>query len=148
MDRTTRGFLAGIIAGAVMNAWNLIDYYFLHITEIRFLDWFSILTSWAKPENIFEAIIALIFQTVLWDGFLGVVFAHLIFLITSKGVVYKSVVYSLLCWFFFKVMVNFYHVPLLSGKQSLSGRLSNIMAAILWGIIMGLTLRKLDKSVL
>lgn len=41
MDRTTRGLLAGIIASIPMNAWNLFDYYFLHITQIRFLDWVS-----------------------------------------------------------------------------------------------------------
>jgi hypothetical protein len=147
VDRTTRGLLAGIIAGIVMNAWNLFDYYFLHITRIRFLDWVSILGNWAISTNNLEIIFLLIFQTVIWDGFLGIIFVHLVKLTTSKGIIYKSVFYSSLCWFFFKIIVNFYRVPVLSGgTQTTPGLLSNFLAAILWGIILGFVLKKLEKT--
>lgn len=148
MDRTTRGLLAGIIAGAVMNTWNLLDYYFLQITQIRFLDWLSVLLTWAKPENSLQTVIALVLQTIIWDGFLGVVFAHLLVSVSSKGIVCKSIFYSLLLWFTFKIIVNLYRVPILSGpgEQPYSGRLSNLLAAIIWGIVMGLVLKILDKK--
>jgi hypothetical protein len=146
MDRTTRGLLAGIIAGVVMNVWNLFDYYFLHFTGIRFLDWFAVLVTWTKPENGIQTVIYLVLQTIIWDGFLGAVFAHLVVSITSKGIVYKSTFYSAILWFLFKVIVNLYRVPVLSGKLSFSGRLSNFIAIILWGLIMGLMLEKFEKA--
>ena len=48
-------------------------------------------------------------------------------------------------WFAFKIIVNLYRVPLLSGIQPQPGAISNVMAVILWGVIMGLVLQKLDK---
>jgi len=146
MDRTTRGLLAGIIAGIAMNAWNLFDYYFLHITEIRFLDWLSVLLTWTKPENGFQTATALVLQTIIWDGFLGIVFALLVIPITSRGIVYKSTFYSVFLWFIFKAVVNLYRVPILSAPQPYTGRLSNLMAVFIWGIVMGLVLKKLEEK--
>ncbi|MCR6544392.1 hypothetical protein [Dehalobacterium formicoaceticum] len=149
MDRTICGLLAGIIAGIAMNTWNLFDYYVLHLTEIRFLDWFSVLQTWAKPENGLQAVISLILQTMVWDGFLGIVFAHLVVLITSKAIVYKSALYSALLWFTFKVIINICQVPFLSGpgEQPFSGRMSNLLAIFIWGIVLGLVLKKLDQKI-
>lgn len=146
MDRTTRGLLAGIIAGVAMNVWNLFDYYILHITEIRFLDWLAVLLTWAKPANSFQEVISLVLQIIVWDGFLGVIFVHLVVLSTSKGIIYKSIFYGLVLWFLFKVIVNFYRVPVLSGLQPYPGALSNLMAVIIWGIIMGITLKIFEKD--
>lgn len=146
MDRTTRGLLAGIIASISMNAWNLFDYYFLGITQIRFLDWVSVLLTLDKPFNTTVAVISLLIQMIVWDGFLGAVFAHLVPLITSRGLVYKSTLFSLVLWFSFKIIVNLYHVPFLSGKQAYPGGLSNLLAVIVWGIVMGLALKRLEKE--
>ncbi len=146
MDRTTNGLLAGIIAGIAMNAWNLFDYYILHFTEIRFSDWFTALTTWDKPVNSIQVAIHLIFTIILWDGFLGIVFAHLINLINPKGLVYKAVFYSMLLWFFFKIIVNFYHVPVVSGAQPFPKAISNVLAIIIWGVILGLLLKKFENS--
>lgn len=79
-DRTTYGLVAGIIAGVTMNAWNLFDYYVLHLTEIRFLDWLAVLITWAKPANGFQTVIAIVLQTIVWEGFLGIALAHLVVL--------------------------------------------------------------------
>lgn len=142
MDRTTCGFLAGIIGGIAMNIWNLIDYYVLHITQIRFLDWFIVLATLDKPTNAYMAVIGLILQITVWDGFLGILFAHLVPLITSKGIVYKSTLYGVLLWFIFKTIVNLYNVPVLSGMQPFPGGLSNLLAIILWGIVLGVVLKR------
>jgi hypothetical protein len=146
MDRTTRGLLAGIIAGVAMNAWNLIDFYMLHITEIRFLDWFAVLVSLSKPAGAAQEIVALILHIIVWDGSLGVLFTHLVTFTTSQGIIYKSTLYAALLWFLFKVVVNFYRVPVLSGLQPFSGALSNFMAVLLWGIIMGIVLKGFEKK--
>ena len=145
MDRTLRGFLAGAVAGFAMNFWNLLDYYFFHITQIRFLDLAAVLLTWSKPQTVFATVIHLIIQMLIWNGFLGIIFAHLLVSITSRGLIIKSTIYSLLLWFFFKITVNFYRVPVLSGMQPLPGALSNLLAVILFGIVLGLVLKKLDK---
>lgn len=146
MDRTTRGLLAGIIGGIAMNVWNLADYYLFHITTIRFIDWFSVLTTWERSTSALQTIIDLVLQIIIWDGFLGIVFSHLIRSTTSKLVIYKSVIYGLLLWFFFKIVVNFCRVPFLSGKQSFPGRMSNVIAVIIWGLVLGIVLKALDKE--
>lgn len=145
MDRTTRGFLAGVIAGIAQNAWNLSDYYLFHYTKIRLLDWFAVLIKWVKPEGILETVVFQILQIIVWDGFMGIVFAHLVVSITSQRIVFKAVLYSLLLWFLFKVVVNFYHVPVLSGLQQFPGFLSSLLAVILWGSILGFVLKKLER---
>ena len=144
MDRTIRGLLAGVIAGIVKDGWNLIDYYFLHITEIRFLDWAAILATWSRPRNSLSTVFFLMLQ-ILWDGFLGIIFAHLLISITTRYLILKSILFSLMLWFVFKIIVNLYRVPLLSGIQPQPEAISNVMAVILWGVIMGLVLKKLDK---
>lgn len=146
MDRTLRGLLAGIIAGLPMNVWNLADYYFLHITEIRFLDWAAVLLTWSKPPTPVETVVALLIH-LLWDGFLGIIFAHLLSLVTSRGLIIKSTFYGLLLWFSFKIIVNLFRVPVLSGLQPFPGSVSNLLAVVVWGIVLGTVLRKLDKPV-
>lgn len=145
MDRTIRGLTAGIIAGTVKNLWNLGDYYFIHITDVRFLDWVSVLSTWAKPKDTFFTIFCLVVQ-ILWDGFLGIIFAYLVGSVTSRSVVVKSMTYGLILWFIFKVIVNLYRVPYLAGTQPIPGAMSNVAAIILWGVLLGLILKKLDKK--
>ncbi|ATW27241.1 hypothetical protein [Candidatus Formimonas warabiya] len=145
MDRTCRGLVAGAVAGIAMNIWNLTDYYLFHITEIRFLDWAAVLLTWSRPPAAFQGVISLFVQ-LIWDAFLGAIFAHLLVLITSRELMIKSTLYSMILWFFFKIVVNFYRVPVLSGKQPFPGLLSNLAAIILWGIVLGLVLEKLNKT--
>lgn len=144
MDRTIRGLVAGIIASIIQNTWNLIDYYFFHITKLRFLDWVSVLISWERPENNFFAIFCLVLQ-ILWDGFLGVIFVHLIGLITSKSLIIKSTIFGMILWFVFRVIVNLFRVPILSGIQHFPGGYSNFLAVVLWGITLGFILKKFEK---
>jgi hypothetical protein len=144
MDRTFRGFVAGLIAGVAMNIWNLTDYYFFHISNLRLLDWVAVLASGEKSQSIFQVTTDLIFQ-IVWDGLLGVVFALLLVKITSRGVIVKSALYGTLLWFIFRAVAILFKVTPLIARQTFSGRFSNLMAAILWGIILGLMLKRFDK---
>lgn len=143
MDRTFRGLTAGITAGIVMNAWNLVDYYYLHISRLRFLDWSAVLLTLNRPKTTAETLTFLVIS-VLWDGFLGSVFAHLILKITSYGIIVKSTIFSLMLWFVFKVIVNLFMVPVLSSQLSFAGRLSNLFGVILWGIVLGFVMRQFE----
>ena len=147
MDRTLMGLVAGLIAGAAMNAWNLFDFYLLNLTQVRLVDWASCLTVWMRPTSTAD-IGLFLFIHLVWTGFLGVVFAHLVRLITSRHMLIKSTLYSLVLWFTFKVIINLYQVPFISGRPNpeLLGGLSMIFSAVLWGIVLGLMLRALDKE--
>lgn len=145
MDRTLRGLIAGQIAAIVMNAWNLIDYYFFHISKLRFLDWIAILSSGEKPQSIFEVIVDLIL-VIVWDGVLGIIFAHLLTKTTSRGIIIKASLYSTLLWFIFRVIAVLYKITPIMAGQTFSGRLSNLLAALLWGIVLGWILKKFDTA--
>jgi len=54
-DRFTRGLAAGIIAGIVMNLVNFFTHYVLRISDLRLLDWASILIHGSrKPHNLIK----------------------------------------------------------------------------------------------
>ncbi len=146
MDRTLRGLSAGLVAGIIKNAFNLFDYYFLNITNIRFIDWAAVLVTWSRPTGTFLTIFFLII-TLLWDSLLGAVFAHVIFYTSSRRIFIKSTVFSLTAWFMFKIIVNLYRVPFLSGKQSTPGGMSNVLAVLLWGISLAFILKILEKNI-
>ena len=75
MDRTFQGLVAGTIAEIAMNIWNLIDFYFFHLSNIRIFDWIAVLTSGEKSQTLFQSITDSTMQ-LMWDGFLGIIFAH------------------------------------------------------------------------
>lgn len=144
MDRTLRGLVAGIIAGVVMNIWNLTDFYLFHISNLRLLEWVAVLTSGKKSQSSFQATTDFLVQ-IIWDGFLGIIFALLLTKITSKGVIIKSIVYSSLCWFFFRSIATLFRLePLITG-QTFPERFSNLMGAVLWGLVLGVLLKRFDR---
>lgn len=144
MDRTFRGLVAGTIAGVAMNIWNLADYYFFRVSNVRLLDWVAVLTSGEKSQSGFQIITDFIIQ-IIWDGFLGAIFAHLLIKISSKGIMIKATLYGALLWFFIRsIAVLFRLNPLIIG-QTFPGRLSNLLGAVLWGIVLGYLLQRFDK---
>ncbi|HEX3048000.1 MAG TPA: hypothetical protein VHY08_24825 [Bacillota bacterium] len=144
LDRTFRGLIAGALAGVAMNVWNLTDYYFFHISNLRLLDWVAVLTSGAKSQSFGQATTDLLVQ-IIWDGSLGIIFAHLLLKITTQGLLVKSILYGTILWFFFRsVAILFKITPLIAG-QTFPGRLSNLLGAVLWGLLLGATLKRFDK---
>lgn len=144
MDRFHRGFVAGVIAGIFLNIYNFIFYYIFNITEIRFIDWTSILLFGSRPENIHEIILNLAFQ-LLWDGFLGVVFAYLIPQTTSRGFLIKGPLYGAFLTFVFRSFAETYRIPFLTNQFPLMTFEVNTGGVLLWGLILTFTLKKLDQ---
>ena len=145
MDRTFRGLLSGLIAGIVMNIWNLAEVYLLRISNTRLLDWVAVLTSGAKPQSVIQGITDLLVQ-IIWDGFLGIIFAHLLVKITSRGIIIKSVLFATILWFFFRAVAVLYRITPLYAGQAFVGRLFNLLGAVLWGVILGVLLKHFDKA--
>ena len=108
------------------------------------MDWVAVLTSGEKSQSGFQIITDFIIQ-IIWDGFLGAIFAHLLIKISSKGIMIKATLYGALLWFFIRsIAVLFRLNPLIIG-QTFPGRLSNLLGAVLWGIVLGYLLQRFDK---
>lgn len=144
MDRTFRGLLAGTTGAVVMNSLNLIFYYLLDLTEIRFLDWAGIAMLGSRPTTKPAIIYALIIQ-ILWTGSLGVLFCYLIPKITSQGYLIKGWLYAFLITFIFRWIIVLYNVPLLA-NVSFQTSLINTLSASTWGLILAAGLQKFDAN--
>ena len=145
MDRTFRGLTAGIIASVPKYVWNLFDYYLLHLTNLRFIDWSGMLLMGHIPDSTMDFILAS-FYLFLWDGLLGIAFAHLLGKTTSRGYIIKGIMFSFAVAFIFRTLVLFYRIPVLSHSQTSLGMISNQLAGFLWGGLTGLILKWLDKA--
>ncbi len=144
MDRTLKGFIAGIGAGLIVSAINLPAYYWFHIIKIRFLDWAAILVLRGLPQNAVETIFALI-QQLLWDGVMGIIFAFLLPVISWRGYKTKGAIYGILLSFIFSSLAIMFRLPFLSEKAPLDTVMFNNLCVILWGIIVAIILKKLEK---
>ena len=146
MDRTLRGLFSGIVAGIAMNIWNLTFRYFVHAKMFRLLDWVAVLAGGGKLADSGPKIGVNLVVQIIWDGTLGIIFAHLLTRITSRGLLIKSVVYSTMLWFFFATTARLFGLTPLTSVDDFTGRVINLLGAVLWGIVLGLMLKRLDKA--
>ncbi|PKM88899.1 MAG: hypothetical protein CVU87_06470 [Firmicutes bacterium HGW-Firmicutes-12] len=142
-DRFFRGAIAGIIAGIPMNIWSYFAYY-INITEIRFADWAAILVYGHKPTTIIQLLFAQFVQFI-WIGFLGFVFAYLVPIITSRGVLIKGACYGLFVGFAVFSIATMLKVQYLT-KTPLDNAISNYIGALIWGIVMAEVLRRMSRA--
>jgi len=144
MDRFNRGFLAGIIAGIPMNIWDLASYHLLKFSNLRYLDWGSIMLFGRLPENTVQITLGLVSQ-LMWVGLLGIIFSYLVPLITSRKHVFKGAVYGYLIGFVI------YSIPVVFGTKYLSTSstgttITQLIGGLIWGITLAEALRKLDEK--
>ena len=144
MDRVHKGFIAGVIGAIPMNILNLTFFYLFHLTELRFLDWASIILTGSKPANLFEFSYALFVQ-ICWSGVLGVILAFIIPRITSKGFIFKGVLYTFSVAFTLRCIVALFQVPELSQIPFLTSAM-NFIASLIWGLTAVCSLRYLDRK--
>jgi len=144
MDRFYRGFTAGIVGGVPMNVWSFFSYYILHFTDLRFLDWSSMIIYGHLPYNTFQTFYALIIQ-LLWVGLLGIIFAFLVPTITSRGYLGKGVIYGIISGLIIYGITTIFRVPNLV-IFSTTTVISNHVGGIIWGLVMAYTLHKLDTT--
>ncbi|MCR6544301.1 hypothetical protein [Dehalobacterium formicoaceticum] len=145
MDRFHRGLAAGIIAGIPMNIWDLFSYHYLKFSNLRYLDWNSVMIFGHLPYTMGEVIFALLSQFLL-AGFLGMIFTYLIELkITSRNHWLKGVVFGYLAgYLIFAVAVTF-QVPYII-TRSLDTVITQFIGALIWGLTMSYILSWLDKT--
>lgn len=143
-NRLTNGFIAGIAGGIAMNAFNLLDYYVLHTTTFRVLDWASVFIYGQRTQSLWGNIFALIAQIML-TSFQGVIFAHLVVLYEDRSYVFKGWYFGTICWlgiysvdFLFKLH-DMSKIPVKTG-------ISDFLASSVFGIVLGEVLWLLDTN--
>lgn len=131
-NRFERGFIAGIIGGIIMNVWSFISGY-IQFTEVRIVDWGGIMFfGHTPPFTLIETIVALGLQ-LGFSGFLGVIFAFLIPVITSRNLYFKGLVYSAAVWFLIYGVTTLFRVPG-TVPATVGTVFSNLISAFLFGL--------------
>lgn len=143
MDRLFKGFLSGILGAIPMNLLNLTFYKF-KLTNIRFIDWASIIMLGKLPNDL-HSIIYTLFIQILWSGALGIGMVLIYPYINGKGYYIKGTLYAFLLGFIFRGIVVLFRIPELSITSTLGSEL-NFMAVISWGLTAAFILRRLVKT--
>ena len=143
-DRLARGFVAGLIAGVAMNVLSHI-FFNLGWAELRFLDWAGVMIYGYRPETFSEAAFAQLAQ-LIFVGVLGVIFAYLIPLLTSRNYHLRGWLFSSLIWF------SLYGITLLFDVKTtiplnVGTAVSDLIGASVYGLTLAEVLRLLDHKV-
>lgn len=139
-DRFTIGFIAGVAGGIVMNAGDYLSSA-LGIVELQYKDWASVLIFGNRTDTIPEAVVAL-FGQLIFSGLVGIIFAYLIIGTTSKYLIFKGWVYSILVWFISYAIIVLYDVTSLI-PVGIDTVLSHIVTVSLYGLVLAFVHRKL-----
>ena len=131
MDRFTKGFISGIIAGLVFNLISLLSG-FMGMSKLPIAAWTAIIiygrTPPFTPIEIFIALVGNVFFT----GILGCIFAYLLLGINRTHIYFKGIVYSIGVWFSIYAVTALFK---LEGTLSLDlyTVLSNVIMSIVFG---------------
>ncbi|MCR6545705.1 hypothetical protein NVS47_09320 [Dehalobacterium formicoaceticum] len=145
MDRFFRGFAAGVLAGIPMNIWDLFSYYYLHFSDLRYLDWSAVTIFGHLPHSMGELVFAL-FSHFLWVGFMGTIFAYLIELkITSRLYWLKGIIFGYVAGFLIYAAGIALKMPHIM-TRSLDSVITQFIGASIWGFTMAYLLHRMDNT--
>lgn len=143
-DRFTRGFLAGLAGGIAMNAFSAASTA-LDWVEVTFADWAGVFIFGRQPQGIAESTVALAGQ-LFFAAIVGVVFAYLVYVTTSRNYMFKGLIYGLGVWFLTYAAAILFRVPSLVqfGMDTVS---SNLVGSLIYGLVLAWVLKHLDNTV-
>lgn len=143
-DRLTRGFTAGALAGAFVDLFSLLTYNLLRITNWRFLDFAGLLIFGRKPAGTIEIMISVLGQ-IFFSAAMGVLFAFLLPLTTSRHYLLKGWFFGMLIWFSAYTVVHLFQLP--QTLQLDPGTvLSNMFKASIYGLTLAWALARLGAK--
>jgi len=142
MDRFTRGFIAAIPGWLLMNIWSYIAYQ-LNFSELRYVDWASVMIFGNLPLNHLEGIVAL-FIHLIFMGFLGVIFTFLVPEITSKHLWLKGIVFSIVVGFAIHAIPILFKTPHLI-RTSLTTTITDYLGGIIWALTFAYSLKWINN---
>lgn len=142
-DRFTKGLVAGIAGGIVMSAVDLI-FTALGWVKSSYYDWGLSLIRGSTAETIFEAAIGVVIH-LIFAAILGIVFAYMVLLISSRNYLIKGWFYGFFVWFSVHVIVNLFTFQPLR-PIPISQILADFLTASIFGIVMAETLHRLSPE--
>jgi hypothetical protein len=143
-DRFVNGFIAGFIGGLAMSTLNFISFYILGISELLYLDWASVLIFGHRSATPLEAVIGQAGQ-LFFSAMVGILFAYLLPLTTSRYYLFKGWVYGLVVWFGAYAATTLFKVtPLMPIKPDTV--MSNMVTASVYGLVLAEILRRLTNT--
>lgn len=142
-DRFTKGLLAGMAGGVAMAIPDIMFTAFGWV-KFAYYDWGLSLIFGSTAGTLLEAVIG---QTVhiLFAGFLGVIFAYLVNLISSINYLIKGWLYGFFVWFLVHVVVNLANFGPLK-PIPLSQLLSDFVTASIYGLVLAAALHRLSPE--
>ncbi len=144
MDRFIAGWLSGLIAGVIMNAWSFFSFHVLTFTKYRFIDWTGGMIYGKTPESVLEIIVALILN-LLFAGFLGSIFAMILLYICSDFLYLKGIIIGSVFAFVFLSAPTLFQEPTFK-SMNVNSVISNYIGATIWGLATARTLRGIDRK--
>lgn len=140
-DRMTRGIIAGAVGAIVQDVYTF-GARMAGFTKIEYEDFAEIL-FFSKPiPGFFPSFFGLLGHLV-WDIFLGIMFAYLIKYTSSRFYVLKGLVYGSFIWWMIKVACTLFRIPVLASMPSRQVGVY-LIGAMLFGLVVAYTLKLLD----
>jgi len=97
-----------------------------------------------RPTTFLEAVYALIIHLV-WAGFLGIIFAFLIIIITQKRLLLKGAILGFIAGFIFYAIPKLFNTTQLF-LTPIESVISNHVGAVIWGITTAYVFLFLEKK--
>lgn len=133
-DRLTRGLIAGIIAGIVMDIYSF-AVYDLNLSTLRYPDWSGIVIfNHTPPFQSWELVLATITQ-IFFTGVMGIVFTYLIPQVTSRNFLLKGWLYGSSIWFAIDIFDTLFKVDGL-GQVPFLTAVTNYIGAAIFGLVL------------
>lgn len=143
-DRLVAGFIAGAAGGIVMNIYIQLAWFF-NLTQVRYVDWASVLLYGHRPHGVGDAVFAQIVQ-VIFAGILGILFAYLILAISSRHYLLRGAIFGFAAFFLIYGATLLFElhevIPL-----ELPTVAVDFAGAGIFGLVLAETLHLLDKKV-
>lgn len=142
-DIFLKGYIAGIVAAVATTIVDLISYS-SNFSQVRYLDFASIVMFERFPTTIMETIFAQIID-IFWQGFLGALFAFIITkVITPNYLIIKGWLFGTGMWFVIYGASRLFSLPAL-GTVSLQTSFSHFITASIYSLVLAYSYKWLTK---
>ncbi|WP_088186089.1 hypothetical protein [Desulfosporosinus sp. FKA] len=144
-DRFIAGGIAGLVASVTCDIVGII-YKSLGWTDRTFNDYATIILTYQvySNEGVFGLILSIISHVAVCI-ILGVIFAYLIKFTSSNYLYIKGLGYSLVIWLLLNTFGTLLNLPLFR-KMPLNAAYATLSTALIYGLMVALTLRLIDKK--
>lgn len=144
-DRLYRGFIAGVIGGAISTPLAHLAY-ILGISTLRGVDWAGILLYAHEPPFSMGELSLALFILLGWCGAIGVMFSYLIVPTTSRHILFKGWILGTTPYFVIYLLTTLFRVPG-TFPVPFGTALSNYITVSIFSVVMAYSFKVLDLVV-